>query len=197
MKNIKLKLTLIEDMLGTVPKNKEIFTDHIQNKAVEKNLLTQDQLDAEIECVEDLEEKGWTGFMADENGLFIYDYLVKGFLKEAGNVLKDSLKIKALRNKIDSFLFVFPRKIYLGMQKPDGIVERSLRVMTMQGPRVCLAKSDKVNAGTSFEIQIKLLEHKELKEEIVFELLKYGELKGLGQFRNGSYGRFTFEVIES
>lgn len=193
---LKYKITLIEDMLGTTPKSKEIFTDHIQNKAVEKNLLTQEQVDEELKSVGDLEEKGWTGFMSDEKGLFMFNYAFKGFLKAAGNVLKEQLKIKALKNKIGDFVFVYPRKIYFGKKEPDGVVERSLRAETMQGPRVCLAKSDKLDAGTIFAIEIHLIEHKEITKETIEEIMQYGQLKGLLQFRNGGYGAFVFEEIK-
>lgn len=187
---MKLKITLTEQMLGTVPKDKEIYTSYIASKAP----IPEGAID-EVDSVETIEERGWTGFHKDENGLFIFDYLFKGFVKEAGNVLKDSVKIKNLRSKLDSYVFIFPRKIHLGKQKPDGVVERPLRAMTMQGPRVTLARSDYVDAGTTFELELKILPHKEITEELILELLKYGELKGLGQFRNGSYGRFGYEVL--
>lgn len=193
---LKFKLTLLEDMLGTIPKNKEIFTDHIQSKAVERGLLTQEQVDEETTSVEQMEEKGWTGFMKDENGLFIFDYMIKGFLKAAGTCLKEQIGIKAMKSKLDNFVFVYPRKIHLGKTEPDGILERSLRADTPQGTRTCLAKSDSVKAGTELNIEIHLLKHKEITADTIRELLSYGELKGLGQFRNGSYGRFKIEEIK-
>jgi hypothetical protein len=33
-------------------------------------------------------------------------------------------------------------------------------------------------------------------EDTVMEWLDFGELNGLGQWRNGSYGRFTYEIID-
>lgn len=191
MQSIMYKLTLLEHMLGTVPKDKEIYASYIADKTTPENLAE------ELATVQEIEEKGWTGFHSDEKGLFIYDYLVKGFLKEAGNVLKEAAKLKNLRSKIDNYVFIFPRKIYLGKMKPDGVLERPLRAMTMQGPRVTLARSDYVNAGTVIDCEIKLLEHKEITPELINTLMGYGELKGLGQFRNGSYGRFSFEVVET
>lgn len=115
MEQYNLKITLIEPMLGTVPKNKEIYKTYIASKTSEGNLAE------EVETVEEIEEKGWTGFHSDENGLFIYDYLFKGFIKEARNTLKNIVKVKALRSKLDSYLFVFPRRIYLGKTEPDNI----------------------------------------------------------------------------
>jgi len=180
------RVKLLEDMLGTVPKDQEVYRTYIESKKPER-LNDED----EYLTVEKTEEKGWTGFHGDERGLFIYDYMIKGQLKNAAMVLKDELGIKALRSKIDNLLFVFPRKIYLGKNKPDGVVERPLRAMTAQGPRVTLARSDSIAAGTEFDFEFLLLPHKELTWAVVRKLLEYGELVGYGQFRNGSYGRFS------
>ena len=81
------------------------------------------------------------------------------------------------------------------MKSVDGVVERPLRAQTMQGPRVTLARSDYMNAGTKLTFEIKVVESaKEFTVEVVKSLFEYGELQGLGQFRNGSYGRFTVEI---
>jgi len=177
-------IRLETEMLGTVPKNKEIYATYIESKA-------PDSPNGEAETVEEIEEKGWTGFHRDEEGLFVYDYFIKGFFKNAGNVLKDSLKVKNLRSKLSDNFFVFPRKIRIGKDSPDGVIERPLRAQTMQGPRVTLARSDYIAIGTEITFQIGWIGHKEISEKLLMELLSYGELQGLGQFRNGGYGRFT------
>ena len=63
----------------------------------------------------------------------------------------------------------------------------------MQGPRVSLAKSDLVHAGTVLNFTIEFIETKEIKASLFKELLDYGRLKGLGQWRNAGNG--SFEVI--
>lgn len=180
------RLTLQEPMLGTIPKSKEIFSRYIATERTGED---------EIANVPEGEESGYTGFFTKEDGIYLMDYHIKGFLKEAGNILKDSLGLKNLKNKIDNYLFVFPREIRL-KDKPDGVLERPLRAMTMQGPRVSLAKSDYVNGNLSFKIKIMVLAHKEITQDLVEKLFNYGALKGLGQWRNGSYGRFTWERVE-
>jgi len=186
-----LTLTLLEPMLGTVPKDKEVFKTYVASKHPEG------AGDEEVESVEDLEEKGWTGFHIGEDGKpFIYDYMIKGFLKAAGNTLKDQLKVKALKSKIDNFVFVFPRVIPLPCSIDESPLERPLRAMTPRGERVALARSDTVPAGIEFKCQIVLLKHKEVKEKILREVLDYGALKGLGQWRNASYGRFSYEMVK-
>lgn len=186
---MKLLITLTEPMLGTTPKNPEVYKEFIESKKPE-NIAEE-----EYRTVEQIEKSGWNGFHSDENGLFVYDYLFKGFIKEAGNVMKEIVKIKGLRNKINNYLFVFPRRIYLGKKEPDSVIERSVVCQTAQGQRITVKRSDAVNAGTQFNVELMLLQHKELSEDIVLTLLGYGALKGLGEWRNGSYGRFNFEVL--
>jgi hypothetical protein len=179
-------------MLGTVPMDKEIYKTYVESKRPE----TVDATEDESATVQDVEEKGWTGFHKDEKGFFVWNYFIKGFLKHSGNVLKDSLKLKALRSKIDDFVFIKPRKVYLNKEKADGVLERPLRAMTAQGPRVSLARSDFILAGSQFEFEILLYPpHKEITEDLIKCLLDYGELNGFGQFRNGGYGTFTYEIL--
>jgi hypothetical protein len=180
----KFQIKLVSEMLGTVTKDPEVYKTYIESKKPES--ITEE----EYLTVNKIEEKGWTGFHNDDQGLFVYDYLIKGFLKNSGNIQKDTLKVKALRSKLDDICFIFPRRIYLGLTVPDGIIERPLRAMTMQGPRVTLARSDYMAAGKTLDFEIGLMPHKEITWQVVDQLLEYGQFMGLGQFRNGGYGRF-------
>jgi hypothetical protein len=183
--NVQIELT--EPMLGTVPKDPNIYTQYIASKAPSE-FLACEEIDLE-KTREDLEKTGYTGFHKDEKGLFLYDYQVMGFIKEAGNTLKDQLKIKNLRSKLNMFVYVAPRRIHFA-KEPSEPLERPLRAMTMQGPRVTLAKSDTVPAGTKLSFQIELFEHKEIDAKVLRTLLEFGRFNGLGQFRTGGYGRF-------
>lgn len=210
-------LTLTEPMLGTVPKNKDVYTEYIASKLVDRkgeekaaaetgsdqgtvSLDIVDAADEEVATVLPDSQKGYTGFHTDDGGkAFIYDYQVKGFLKEAGNALKDLLgdaRVTALKSKIDSYVFVYPRRIYLNAKLEEPL-ERPLRAMTMQGPRVTLVKSDVCPAGTSLTVTLKVFPHKDLKEDTLTSLLDYGQFLGLGQWRTGSYGRFTYELSKA
>jgi len=199
----KVKITMTEDMLGTVPKNKDIFGTHIQKEAVDKGIITQEQADQEIESVEQLEEKGWTGFMKDDKGVFLFDYVFRGFLKASAKALSEMIGMKAVKSKVDMYLFVNPRKLYLtrdgkNIKEADGTMSRSLRSEGPRGPRVFLAKSDVVKAGAEIDLMLRVLpsKDKDFSLDTIKELLDYGELQGLGQFRNGSYGRFTYTIEE-
>ncbi len=197
----KIKLILTEDQLGTIPKSKEIFKNYITEKARDQKTpeeLQQLQIE-EVASVEELEEKGWTGFHTDEQGLFIYEYMIKGFLKEAGNTMKEIVGIKNIKSKLNNLVFVAPRKMYFKrngdyIKSADGVFERSLRVETPMGPRVALARSEFVNAGTELDIEVTIVPNKEITWKRLLQIFEYGSLKGLGQFRNGGFGRFTFEA---
>jgi len=183
--------------LGTVPKDKEIYRTYIAGK---KNDLDEDKVDEEVKTVEEVEEKGWTGFHKDDQGLFLFDYLIKGFLKSGIEVSMEMgaiSKIVAYKKWIDLMAFVWPRRIYLGIQEPDGTLERPLRTMTAKGPRVALSRSDYVNEGREIAFEIEILKNnKGLNWDAVEQALDYGRFVGLGQWRgSGGYGRFELVSV--
>jgi hypothetical protein len=180
------RIRLTSELLGTVSKDPSIFSTYIGSKKPSE--IEED----ESVNVNKTEEKGWTGFMQDPDSkdLFLYNYMFKGCLKAAGNTLKNVVNIKALRSKIDDFVFISPRKVSLGQDKPDGVNERPIRVLTPQGPRVALIRSDYIKAGKILEFEITLVGHPEISWATIETLLKHGQHMGLGQFRNGGFGQF-------
>ena len=184
----EVELEFTEPVLGTVPKDKEVYASYIATKAPSPNDGKE-----EVQTVQEVEEKGWTGFMLDEKGIFIYDYAIRGFLKSAAQALKPQIEVKNYRGHIDQAVFVFPRKIhFLQKGKPvkevAGCIERPLRGMTKHGPRVTLARSDYLKAGVRIKFELVVLPG-HVTEKNLREWFGYAELSGFGQFRNGSYGR--------
>lgn len=203
---------LLEQMLGTVPKNKEVYASHIANKGREQLLknagkglknasgeeltpeTTEVMLQEEVETIQEVEERGWTGFHTDEQGPFVFDYFVKGTLCEAARTIAKQIEkehgLKQLQDKVKRFLFVSPRRIRLPAieEKP---LERPLRAMTAQGPRVTVVRSDSIAAESEFTFRIRLLDGSGLTPTIIQKILAYGELIGFGQWRTGSYGRYS------
>lgn len=193
----RVKIQLLRDMLGTVPKDKEVYKTYIAGKA---KSLSPDEVQEEVDTVEDIEAKGWTGFHRDKKGnLFIYDYMIKGFFKEAleSCVAAGALnKIPAYKKWIDHLVFIKPRQIYLNVKEPDGDLERPLRTMTPKGERVTLARSDFLQAGRTLEFEVMLLPNtKGITWDILETVFGYGQLVGLGQWR-GSGGYGAFEVVK-
>jgi hypothetical protein len=194
---LNVELTLTEEMLGTKAANKDVFADFIASKAPDDDLRKQ-----ELDNAEHREEAGTTVFPRENGEIGIYDYQLRGFFKEACGAInrfdKDETgleKLSAYKTKIDGCVFVFPRFIPFKMPVGTipGVCERPLRAETAQGPRVSVCRSESVPAGTKFQLQIDI-KSKDLIP-YVHAWLNYGSLKGLGQWRNSSRGRFTWKEI--
>ena len=202
VKKYNVVLTLTSEILGSLPKNREVASDYVLSKGVEKGLITQAEADAEVLTLEDLKEKGYTGFMSYEDKLCFGAYAIRGFLKNAATVLKTTVDIKNPKSKIDNHVFVYPRYIpFIRENKPigaaDGVIERPLKAMTMQGPRVSLAKSDMLQDATTLSFQLHVVASKDFTLKTLALLLSYGQYCGIGQWRNGGYGRFTYTIAEA
>ncbi len=132
----------------------------------------------------------------------MYDYCIKGLFKSACYQMRSvdgsvSAKLTAYKKRIDGLVFVYPRRIRLVLPegKKMGVLERPLRAQTAQGERVALARSDSCPAGTMMTFEIEVLGG--IGEGLLREWLDYGRYMGLGQWRSGGYGRFTYEIEKS
>ena len=197
-KELKVKLTFTEPLLGTSASNADIYRDFIASKAP-----TLDTGDEEIETVrlsvDETVEKGMTIFPRNEDGKpFLYDYQIKGFFKDTAGGLRKvkgtkSEAVKAYKKEIDKLIFPEPRQIVIQGDYEVGTCQRPLRAQTMQGERVSLAISEEIPAGSFIEFTIVLLDAKH--EAWVREMLDYGKYSGIGQWRNSGRGRFVWEEI--
>lgn len=196
MKTIKVKLTFTEPILGTSPKNADVYRDFIGTKAPDATSVEDEVAALGVDAVI---EKGMTGFPRLDDGTpFLYDYQIKGFFKDTCGGLRkvkntESAKIKAYKKEIDKLIFVEPRCIPLLFDGELGECQRPLRAQTMQGERVNLAISEEAPAGTVIEFSIVMLSDDH--EKAVREWLDYGRFSGIGQWRNSGKGRFTWEEI--
>ena len=203
MSKYEVILDITEPVLGTVPKDKNIYKTYVQKEitaavaagAVGANgtKLYQEQLDEEAESITEMEERGWTGFHELDGRPFVFDYYIKGHIKDVANVLKDQLGVRNLRSKVENVVFVQPRRIFFepqpGLTMVRDVLERPLRAMTMEGPRVTLTRSDTL-ADVSLRFYVLILKNTEVKRPLVEGLFEYGNLRGLGQWRNGGWGRY-------
>ncbi len=232
---VKVTIKLTNSLLGTIPKSRAVFSNFIANKfqeAMEHDLkkaqktgekvlfadgkeYTAEELEKRIEeekaSVQDIAERGWTGFLTDADGPFILPHMIRGFLDSAASAMKEYGQIKQLASKVKKGVFVVTSKIRLPkvdktMEIDPGefpqiiqteygpACERALRAATAQGPRVTVTKSDVVLAGAKLEFELHILRNTQMTPAIVRELLNYGRYQGLGQWRSGGWG--SFEVIE-
>jgi len=192
-------LTLQEELLGTASANPELYEEFIESKRPDNG--NGDSETDTLPPVSEQVQKGTTVFHRDGDKPMIYDYQIKGFLKDACGALRraddtESSAIKAYRKEIDGLAFVTPRKIVaeLPAEGKVGICVRPLRAQTAQGERVSLARSETLPAGTVFRFRVHLLSAK--LEDALYEWLEYGQLRGLGQWRNSGKGRFAAEIVK-
>ncbi len=204
-------LELFERLLGSSPPDRDIYLRYIAGFTPEGEAIgkrgagSMDQANEELASLpgaealpDDIEDASKvTVFPRDPEGrLHMWDYQLKGFLKEAGNILKADLKVPALRDKLDNYVYIYPRRILLcrpdgtAITEPDLLLRRTLRAFTMQGPRVSMPVSECILDPIRLDFELALLAHDKLDDGILGALLQYGEQKGLGQWRNASNGRF-------
>ena len=210
MEKIKVKLTLLEGMLGTSPSNEEVYREFIGSKSPDAATIEEEVSSLGVDAVA---EKGRTVFPRLDDGTpFLYDYQIKGFFKDACGMLSrltkkekapdgkakknpsnESGKLKAYKKEIDGLIFVQPRKIPIVFDGELGDCQRPLRAQTAQGERVALASSDEVPAGATMTFDIVCLDPSHVPA--VKEWLDYGFLRGIGQWRNSGKGRFSWEEV--
>ena len=196
MKQLKVRITFIESVLGSTPANEDIYRDYIGSKAEDAKTVEDEVKALGVEAVT---EKGKTIFSKLEDGTpFMYDYHIKGFFKDTCGGLRKvpdtlSSKIKAFKKEIDKLVFIKERKIPIVFDGKIGECQRPLRASTMQGERISIAISEEIPAGATMEFTIVYL--LDSYEKVIREWLDYGVLSGLGQWRNSGHGRFTWEEI--
>ena len=195
----KVRLVFTEPLLGTIPKDPEVYLPYVAGPAA----ITDEALAEELATVEKAEEKGWTGFHQVDGDPIIYDYVLKGFFKDACGMLRrvkgtQSSKIRAYKKEIDGLVFIAPRQIPLLLPAGAemGVLERPLRASTAQGERIALARSDTCPPGTALEFFVTVLGG-DIDDAMLTEWFDYGVHRGLGQWRNAGYGRFEYEVSQA
>lgn len=174
----------------------------------------------EAEEVEpELPRSGWTTFARDkDNRLCIEGRLVKSMLKEAANIMKDLPVVKTalgrdkatmLRARLAERVFVIadlgltPSMAALADAKndpllplsdrtgPDEVLERPIHVMTRQGPRDALTRTDIVH-DAEITCTLRVLKDGMFTEPVLKLLLTYASDNGLGADRSQGFGRFDY-----
>lgn len=215
------ELTFTEPLLGTLSANRELFEEHQGSKSKDAAKLAEEL--AALPAEEHI-EKSTTVFPRSVDGKpVIWDYHIKGFFKHTVGLFADMGLIPGVskwtyKRVVDLTLFIGPRQSLIqGAPEKLETLGRPQRVDTLQGPRVALANSEMIPVGCKVRFTVTLVAPAAkkaapadtdsnrkpakgmtlLSDEIVDECLNYGALNGMGQWRNGSYGRFTWVEITS
>ena len=206
---LSVKVTFGRELLGTAPLDPAIYQEYVSRGVLgeQEELETLPNKDEE-EDEEEKEEKKpsqVTGFHRDDGHLVIYDYQVKGFLKEACATLKRtgyalSNELTAHKKCIDGLVFVEPRRIAIELADgatPDKleVLSRSLRAQTAKGDRIAIASSEVAPAGSTIQFKVTSLSKEVIGRKLLEEWLNYGCLRGLCGWRNAGYGQFTWEEV--
>jgi len=182
------------------------------------------ELDLLKETFKGLETTGLTVFFwdKDKNLPMIGDHMIYGFMKAASEAIARTVPTKkgtplhstsytqSLINqhvRCETPFITLSHDIERDEDDKPKYLHRSLRGMTAQGPRVSLARSEVVPAGTSLEFTLKVMSGSPLlkvggKGEVhenttpIKMMFDYGELCGLGQWRNAGNGMFSYEMSE-
>jgi len=220
-----VRLSFISDILGTAPSPellKRDFFKTIGKKALKDAKKLEEEtegLSTEAYTEEDYkvsksseegEEKSneitqITYFRKDNKGIYLPNFMVKGFLKAAAQALKEQINLPNPRAKIDRYVFIFPNKIYLYrngnvLRKHKDEYIRPIRAMTPKGERTSLVSSERIEASEdnpviTDEIRIVLIKNKEINLKKLKKMLEYGFYSGISQFRSAGFGRFKWELI--
>lgn len=190
------------ELLGTASADPELYETFIGKKSADAEKVKE-----EIASLsqEELVEKGQTIFhRGEEGGPILYDYQIKGMIKEAMGAAVETGVLKCgtteitkytVKRFVDNFIFVYPREIPLIMPDGGAVTQcvRPLRAETLRGPRIALASSEQVPRGTQIQFTVEWLLPG--LERHVRNALNYGARKGIGQWRNSGKGRFEWREI--
>jgi hypothetical protein len=193
---MRVRITLTDNLLGSNPSDTEIYSSYVAANAPD---APTKQEEIERMGTQEFESKGTTVFIRDDDGNpILYNYVIKGFLKNACGALREnkstlSSGLKAYKKKIDNLIFVQERMIPIKFEGEVRICQRPLRAQTAQGDRVALASSEEIPAPATLEFTFIVLEKSML--DILREWLDYGQFNGLGQWHNSGKGTFTWEEL--
>lgn len=193
-----VELTFTDDILGSWPSNPYLAEDYIASKAPDAETREEEIANLGTDAVL---EKNKTIFPRDSEGKpCVMAHQIRGFFKEAckalsGNKEYISSKLRAYKKEINSRIFVTPK--YIPLEGIDNVYDfqRPLRAQTPMGERIALANSETVSAGVVIRFTVMALTTEDL--DLVREWLDYGDLQGLGQWRNAGYGRFTWKEVRT
>gem|GEM_PF-588197 len=213
-----LELTFRTPVLGSTPLDPDIYSKFILGRNEDESNGLRN-----LECEQILATAEWLGLqgktelsdqLRDElvklqnasHGFFRKDgiphlacWVIKGFLKEAAGYLRKDSKshsanIYAYKKLINGTIQLPEQFIPMEFTGPTDWFERPLRGDTAQGERVALLRSERAPAGSRvLPFQLTVI-GTSVPLKLLREWLDYGQLSGLGQYRNGAWGRFEYAL---
>lgn len=196
----------VETLLAMTSGNPEIFKEHQLKKAPKE---AAEEETAMYDAMGEM-EKSSTIFMHDEESYLWMNNVMRGFFKEnllalieLGDISKPSKWM--LKKAVDQCVAVAPRKIRMFrpggemIKASDGWLERPMSGDTMQGKRIFLARSEKLEPPVCWEFTVTTHSNPGTKGWAALDMEKlrrsisWGSCHGFGQWRSGNYGLFKYE----
>jgi hypothetical protein len=207
---------IIDRLVGGIPKHPDIVRRWQEARwpaSPEKKLLPGDPKtpeEAAAQTVADLGNQAmsieeatagiWTGFPEKDGTLVLEARLIKAMLKESANIVRNypetykNGKATYLRAQVAERVFVAPKFISLGVTEALSL-ERPIHVMTPQGPRTALKKTDYLD-DVKVSCDLKVLNDGLITKKILDIILEHASENGLGTDRSQGNGTFVWVLDE-
>jgi len=200
----RVQIAFRDRLCGGTPLNSELIRTWVDAKmadAPEEIRIRVAKEDAEL-VVNDVQERCWNGFFADEHGPLIQTRQVKAALKQSAKMLGITNDKRGSKQILAEGLEVFSvdggDRLHLGMKKATGTIERPIHVQTTQGPRAAFKRVDYAT-GVKLTFEIWVLktaaqEKRHIGEDDLVKILTFAQNNGIGADR--SQGEGKFDVVE-
>ena len=196
-------IAMREWICGGLPRNPDVIAAWVKSRTGHDDDITATQTAEAIEALQErYTEACWNTFPGDDRGLYIWSRQIKAMLRESATMLGIIKKKRGSKQVIQHGFEIKGRdhaqRIYLGVTQPTGYVDKTIHVMTPQGPRDALVRVDYVErAKITFDVWIfktHASETRHIGEAELVDMLRFAQENGLGADRSQGHGKF--DVVE-
>ena len=184
----EIGLDFITAIAGGTPLDTGLIAGHIArfSEGVSNALKLSKKAEGEVseEAMRKYMLSRSSGFLLDDQGIYLRGYQINAMLKDAAQRMKATLKTKGLGNTIRDGGLLFPDRIHLGVA--PTIVERPVH----PDGKPSNIKIFQVAEGVKLTIPCAVLENGDLPESLFGQMWQVSQGIGLGANRHLGYGRF-------
>lgn len=200
-----------DELAGGVPKNPELIKSWLasMNKEwsdAQREAVAEATVEQMAAASEELATKGWNGFKSDpERGLYVEGRCLKAMIKEAASIIapfvpngaqpprgrkkaaESPYGITRFKSKVADQVFVREDRVYVNKTEPDGTLERPIHVMTAQGERTSIKRTD-ILRDVVVRFTVTRLANGDVPEIALAAVLAYAMQVGFGADRSQGFG---------
>lgn len=215
----------LHDIVGGKPATPDMIEKWVnatnkEKAAEERAKIVNAHVETLADAADEQAQKQAVVFARVNGELAIEGRQIKAMLKEAGNICKDivptgqmerltaaekkagkearpQVGVKALRSKVADQVFVVDEYVSLGRTEPDLVDDRPISVMTAQGPRTSIKRSEVCkDVELSFTVRRRTGAGQGVPEATLLAILDYAQQVGLGADRSQGHGLFEVQSVE-